>query len=327
MYNCHKDIAKFHDDEVNLSKNQQTPIINRKDANRAKIKSGLQKNGSPNCKEIKSQGSYAMRTMVQSPTNDYDIDDGVYFNRSDLVGSGGADKTALAARQMVCDAIQDSNLKKAPDIRKNCVRVEYKDGTHIDIPVYRLDDNGKNPELASSDWMRSDARDVTEWFKDQRRYSADGDQLLRLVRLVKAFARSRESWKDSILGGFGITVLVCECYQPYSDRDDASLYYTLQEICDRLQRNLEIPHPVTPDAFIAKDDDAKAKKFRDELCEKFESLAKLFDDDCEEAMKCWNKFFNTDFFDGRCDSGKKYSSTTPSSAAVTDKQGGNRGYA
>lgn len=329
MYNCHKDITKFHDDEVNLSKNQQNPIRHRKDANRDKLKSGLKKNDSPSYVLVKSQGSYAMRTMVQSSTNDYDIDDGVYFKRSDLIKSDGTDKTARDARKMVCDAVQDSNLSQPPSIRKNCVRVEYSDGTHVDIPVYRLDDNEENPELASKDdWVRSDARDVTDWFIKQNKTKSpdgieNGGQLRRIVRLAKAFARSRDGWKDSILGGFGITVLVCECYQSDSDRDDASLYYTLQEMCERLQRSLEIPHPVTPGAFIAEDDDTKAKKFRDELCEKFETLSKLFDDDCEEAMKCWNKFFNTNFFDGRCDSKKGYAS----GGGTTIKRGGPGGYA
>ena len=321
MYNCHKEITKFHDDEVNLNLSQQDSMRNKRNANRRKLENGLRENASPKYVKVKSQGSYAMRTMVQAPNNDYDIDDGVYFKRSDLVGSGGADKAALAVRQMVCDAVQDSSLKKTPYVRKHCVRVEYNDGTHIDIPAYRLDDNEENPELASTDWVRSDAQDVTEWFKDQRRSCADGDQLLRLVRLVKAFARSRESWKGSILGGFGITVLVCECYSSYSGRDDAALYYTLQKMCNRLRVTLQIEHPVTHGTFIADYDDSKAKKFRDELCEKFEELAKLFDDDCEEAMKCWNKFFNTDFFDGRCDNGKKYSATSPT---PVNKQGSNR---
>ena len=330
MYNCHEDITKFHNDKVNLSRDQQTPIRHRKDANRDKLRNGLQKRRYPNWALIKYQGSYAMRTMVQSSINDYDIDDGVYFKHSDLLNSYGACISPRDARQMVCNAIQDSNLNKAPSNRKNCVRVEYSDGTHVDIPVYRLDDNGRNPELASADnWVRSDARDVTDWFVKQNKAKSpdgteNGGQLRRIVRLAKAFARSRENWKNSILGGFGITVLVCECYHPNSDRDDVSLYCTLREMSRRLKTSTQIKHPVTHGAFIAGSNDPKAQKFRDELGDKFKYLSVLLDDDCdsEDAIKCWNYFFNTKFFNGRCNSGKKYGS-----GGSTVKRGGTGGYA
>src|SRR5205807_1866754 len=128
-----------------------------------------------------SQGSYEMRTMIQHPEKDYDVDDGVYFDKGDLRGSNGGEKSALQARQMVRDAVDDDSFKKRPEARKNCVRVYYNAGYHVDIPVYRRvvtkDWSGREQvhyELASSEWKRSDARDVTKWFKDEnRRQSPD----------------------------------------------------------------------------------------------------------------------------------------------------------
>ena len=93
-------------------------------------------------------------------------------------------------------------------------------------------------ELASSEWKRSDARDVTEWFeKENTEKSPDvdnGRQLRRIVRQIKKFARSRDSWKRQILSGFGITKLVTECFRGDANREDVALYETMKAIRHRL---------------------------------------------------------------------------------------------
>src|SRR5258705_5883472 len=106
-----------------------------------------------------------MRTMVQLPDKDWDIDDGVYFDAVDLVGERGGEMTALQARQMVRDAVDDGSFKKKPEVRANCVRVFYEAGHHVDIPVYRVriekSTSGEETtivEFASAEWKRSDAR-------------------------------------------------------------------------------------------------------------------------------------------------------------------------
>src|SRR5258707_250919 len=83
--------------------------------------------------EFKSQGSYAMRLMVQHDERKYDIDDGVYFSKEDLVGPRGGDMGAAAAREMVRHALDDGSFKKAPECRSKCVRVYYDAGYHVDI--------------------------------------------------------------------------------------------------------------------------------------------------------------------------------------------------
>ncbi|MET2832881.1 cyclic GMP-AMP synthase DncV-like nucleotidyltransferase [Mesorhizobium shangrilense] len=54
-----------------------------------------------------------MKTMSRDPDNDYDIDDGVYFAKEDLVGKRYAEMTSLQARQMVRDAVDDRKFKGA----------------------------------------------------------------------------------------------------------------------------------------------------------------------------------------------------------------------
>ncbi|MSW51040.1 MAG: hypothetical protein F2817_09170, partial [Actinobacteria bacterium] len=95
MFDCSKDVRAFHDQKVVLPQAEQSAMRRRRDANRDRLRKGLKENGDPAPIEFVKQGSYAMLTMLQHPTNDYDIDDGVYFRKEDLVGSRGAEMSAL----------------------------------------------------------------------------------------------------------------------------------------------------------------------------------------------------------------------------------------
>ena len=53
-----------------------------------------------------------MHTMVQDADTDYDIDDGVYFRKDRLVGPQGGEMSALAVRQMICDAPAGRSLQQ-----------------------------------------------------------------------------------------------------------------------------------------------------------------------------------------------------------------------
>ena len=313
MFDCSDDIVAYHNDEVTLPQAERTEMRNRRNTNRDRLKKGLKDGKKPAPLEFVSQGSYAMKTMTQHPTKDYDIDDGVYFDMAVLVGERGAEMSALQVRQMVCNAIDDGSFKTAPEVRTNCVRVYYEVGYHVDLPVYRRvttkDIWGKEAyhyELASSDWKRSDARDVTAWFEIQNTTLSpdtdNGRQLRRIVRQIKKFARSRKSWKGKILSGFGITKLVTECYRRNTTREDTALYDTMKAIRDRLNVNLVVKHPVTPNETITSGtDDARARFLRARLTEAIDNLTPLFEWDCTriKALKCWDKVFETTYFSDR----------------------------
>lgn len=313
MYDCADDILAYHDDEVTLPQSERTAMRDRRNANRDRVKDGLKDAGKPKPIEFKGQGSYAMKTMTQHPENKYDIDDGVYFEATELIGPRGGEMSPLDARQMVRDAVDDGSFKTKPEVRPNCVRVIYDAGYHVDIPVYRrvvtkdaLGRETEHFELASGEWKRSDARDVTKWFEDENtRQSGDvsnGRQLRRLTRETKKFAKSRSSWEGRILSGFGITKLVTEVFRGNVGREDTALYDTMKAMRDRLNMSLIVKHPVTPDDTITKGDaDPKAAYLRERLSEAIEWLQPLFSSDCdrETAMKCWDKVFNTSFFSER----------------------------
>ncbi len=320
MFDCAKDLGAYHDQDVTLPKSEQDAMRDRRNSNRTRLRNGLSKNGKPAPLEFVKQGSYAMKTMVRDPDNDYDIDDGVYFRKGDLLGDRGAEMTSLQARQMVRDAVDDGKFKRAPEVRSNCVRVFYEKGYHVDLPVYRqvvistvFGDEIHHELASSSGWKRSDARDVSDWYEDERGKSANGRQLRRVNRDLKKYARSRYSWRGGLLSGFGISVLTTERYR-FNDREDRALYDTMVAIRDRLTWNLQVAHPVTPGDYITSaPDDAKARCFREKLTEAIDTLQPLFESDCtrERALKCWDKVFATTFFSERLEGENRAAVTAP----------------
>lgn len=323
MFNCHSDLRAFHDEMVTLPGSEQKKMRNRRDSNRDRLKRNLEKDDEPMPYEFVSQGSYRMKTMLRDDNNDYDIDDGAYFYKSELVGDRGGEMSSLDARKMVRDAMDDGKFKTPPEVKNNCVRVQYSAGYHVDVPVYRrVVDEDKDEvrfELASgSGWLQSDARDVTSWYEDQRKGTTDPGQFLRLNRHLKKHARSRDSWKSRNLSGFGITVVLVEKSALVEDREDLALYRTMEAIKSRLDADTVIKHPVTPNQTITSGNpDAKARFFRDKLGEALDYLAPLFEDDCnrEKALKCWDRVFNTTFFSERFEgeSDAKSAALTPAS--------------
>ena len=315
MFDCSEDLLAYHDGEITLPPVDRRGMSSRRNSNRDRVRRDLRDKSKPSVREFKSQGSYAMRTMTQHPENDYDIDDGVYFEKSNLVGPRGGEMSALEARWMVRDAVDDDSFSKPPEVRNNCVRIYYKAGYHVDMPVYRrmvtknfLGQDVIHHELASADWVRSDARDVTEWFeKENNAQSPDetnGGQLRRIVRQIKMFARSRDSWRGQILSGFGITKLVTECFRKNASREDLALYDTMNAIRYRLYGSLVVDHPVTPNATITRlVEDPKSRFLRDKLDYAIGMLAILHEPDCtrKQALRAWDTLFNCDWFEARYD--------------------------
>ena len=350
MHNCHDDMLKYHDDQVTLPGPERNEMRTRRETNRDRLKSGLKRDGAPSPKGFQSQGSYAHRTMVQDPDKDYDIDDGVYFDIEDLKGPQGGDKTPYDAKEMVRAGLHNELFSQPPEIRTNCVRIHYNEGYHMDVPVYRefTTENGAGQpevswEIASADWKSSDPKGVTQWFQEENeRQSPDrqnGRQLRRVVRLLKALARSRKGWRSQIASGFMISVLVVERYRPRESREDQALYETMVAIRNRLNWKLEVEHPVVEGEHLTRgSDDAKVRFLRDKLGWAIAKLDVLFDPDCtrEQALAAWDKVFKTRFFKGRIAKADATAATVggatssalsersyPPQSAV-DKQGGGR---
>jgi hypothetical protein len=333
MRNCSVQISNFEREETALGSAERKEMRERRNINRNRLKTGLANKGKPKPIGLHSQGSYAMRTMVQDAATDYDIDDGVYFKASDLKGSQGGEMSALQVRQMICEVLQDNRFNKQPETRPNCVRVFYNEGYHVDVPAYRRIETkdawsgaiSYSYEIAGASWKASDPRAVTDWFKDTNStLSPDCDstegQFRRVVRLVKMFARSRSTWKGKNASGFMITKLAQEHFYSSLGRDDQAVRETMKAIRNRLDYNEIVEHP-TLNINISKENDPRPAYFRERLKENLSHLECLDRSDCthEQAMSAWNKVFNTTWFS---DQPEDDGSGTPKKAV--DKAGGGR---
>lgn len=339
MYDCHDDMVAFEGDEVSLPGPERTNMRNRRNANRDRLKSRLKAAEEPTPVGCRSQGSYAMRTMVQDSVLDYDIDDGVYFDRDKLKDDKGSDRSSADIKKMVCTALQDDRFKNPPKVMKTCVRVFYPEGYHVDVPAYRREKVGDKYvyQVASTDWKDSDPLEVTRWFdRENKSRSANTEndgQMRRVVRLIKAFARSRDTWKAKTATGLMISKLVTECFSRDENREDRSLRDAMQSIYNRLMRNEVIAHPTVQGQNVTKDGDTRQIFLRDKLEWALGELKVLDKSDCtqEQARTAWDSVFNSSYFRDRGESKKVTSAailkensafTTPS--RPVDPRGGER---
>ncbi|NNM73838.1 cyclic GMP-AMP synthase DncV-like nucleotidyltransferase [Enterovirga aerilata] len=344
MKDTNEQLRRFHDDCVWMNAAGRRDILAKARANRTRLRNGLERDSKPAPVGSATQGSYAMRTMIQNDEGDYDIDDGVYFARDKLIGPNGGEITALAARQMVCDALQDRRFRDSPEVRNNCVRIYYSapNNYHVDVPVYRrtrtkdvfTGEITDTYELASSDWKTSDALSVTKWFKKQNKDkssdpSENGDrgQFVRIVRLAKAFARSRPHWSGKIAGGFALSRLVSDHFTENVDRDDVAFRQVLRAIHNRLGWKTWVEHP-TLNEDILPVDSAKSRFLRKKLGDKLPLLDILDDPGCthEEAMSAWDDFFYSDWFSNQPDPEDEEELDKKTSGPAIIKIGG-QGYA
>ncbi len=215
-----------------------------------------------------------MKTMTQHEKNDYDIDDGAAFAADKLKTKGGVSFTPQEAKEMVRDAlIEGGGLAKNPTVKKNCVRVKYAAGHHVDIPVYRILSGRK--ELAGETWRDSNPTEITEWFATaEKSTQREGDaepQLRRVVRLVKRY--SRRNLEGNSLSGLILTVLTAEKHTAYDAREDRAFREVLRQIRNRLLVNVTVNNPANSTESLTKDSDtAKVIALVDAIAKSLETL-------------------------------------------------------
>lgn len=312
VYDLHRELNVFHDNDVRLSYDEKSKLAGYRDTNLDRLKSGLDKLGEEHGADYAypirtcNQGSYATHTIIQHPDNDYDIDIALIFDKN------GLPSAALDARKRIAAALQEGggNFARPPEWRTNCATVWYAEGYHIDLAIYReLEDEfgATIIEHAGPDWTPRDPMEITNWFnKEVRERSPTGEmgadveagQMRRVVRLLKAFAKSRKALK--LPGGLIISVLVSECYHPDSSRDDVSLYQTMVAIHERLVGYVSVVNPVdnSQELTYKPEYTKQVERLRDELGQAIDELHVLFRSDCteSEARQAWDEVFRHPFW-------------------------------
>lgn len=214
---------------------------------------------------FQSQGSFVMDTII-TPINDgFDLDDGVYFKNGTSIKQRPAPQVF---HDWVIQAVdKDNDYEKVTD-KPTCVRVQYKLGFHIDLPIYYAD-KYESPDLADTrkGWILSNPVEFIAWFEEKTKsgfqkaflYEAISNpdpynkwlsdirkqdcQLRRLVRYMKAWGDLKRSEMPC---GIIMTILVANNFV-IDEHDDIAFRDTLINIKNYLEGNgFKCPRPTSP---------------------------------------------------------------------------------
>jgi len=346
MFDYSDAIDAFWDEKVRLSTTFKEKLFNHRNANRDRLISRL-----PNTLGItitesnfKPQGSMAMQTIVQTRFADeeYDIDDGIVFEKDDLKNDKDEYFSTQYVREKVRKTLEDDRFCKQPKLCKNCVRVFYseadKEKHHVDIPIYRkYEDENSNTirEIANEEkWIASDPTQVNSWFINEvesrnKQNEGKGTQLRILIQLLKRFARSRQDW--DMPSGMKLTMLATECQEVFYEKTDRAFRELIKNICSRLENSKiirNLAHPDKPEITKTSNDTnvcnllEKAGLAKDKLTELDSPKC-----DKKKARSIWDWVFMSDGFFEDFDSDNEDSSNGIASASPNypvEHRGGGR---
>jgi hypothetical protein len=299
MYNLSAKFVAFYNNHVVLPQKEKDELRKKKDLNITRLKEGLkeynqEKGTTYAIVEVVEQGSVAMSTVTQHDEKEYDIDIAVVFDKFNIPDG------TTAVKNIVENALQRKcqQFNTEPEAKTNCVRVEYADGYHVDFAVYRRSTNWLGEtfyEHCGSEWRPRDPRAITKWFNEKN--DASGDNLRKVVRLLKMFCKSRSGW--SMPGGLILSVLAAECIR-VNERLDKTFYDTITAIRDRLAWNQNVENPVDSSLslILTAKDKQKVKNLKSRLETYISKLSVLFEEDCTEskALAAWREFFNHSYW-------------------------------
>ncbi|MEI7491300.1 MAG: CBASS cGAMP synthase [Bacteroidota bacterium] len=292
MADCH-DLFQGFNNRVRLTDAKRENLKEARDVLRNKITIHFSQNRPSYRPQFQGQGSYVMDTIVNPIKWDYDLDDGVYF-----LGTASKENrpTPVSFHNWIIEAI-GTHTDKVID-KNTCVRVVYSAGFHIDLPIYYA--SYYSPELAHKrdGWILSNPIEFIVWFESKtnsgfkqeflfeaarkeefRTWAEDvrkkDVQLRRMVRYLKGWCDYKNGGMPS---GIIMTILAAGNYVP-DQRDDMSLYRTLEAIRASLKKEFVCRRPTTP-----KGEDL----FAEYTVEQKSSFSKRLDDLIEDGKRALN---------------------------------------
>lgn len=283
MADCHFLFQEFNQ-TIRLTEERRHGLLTARNDLRERVKAGFAtlqpKLPTVHDLQFQTQGSFIMDTIINPISEDYDLDDGIYF-----IGKHSPSERPPASNfhEFVIRCISDGNpyVNHVKD-KDTCVRAYYKEGFaylfenksgslakgfHIDMPIYYAGSK-KSPDLAhlKKFWPTSDPIEFIRWFEERvqsgfrseflyerKLYSAEYDawrdairkedaQLRRIVRYLKAWCDYKG--KDMPCG-IVLTILTANNYVP-DKRDDIALRDTLINIQQALNEEFVCKRPTTP---------------------------------------------------------------------------------
>lgn len=265
MANC-QDLFEQFNKEISIPKAKKDKLKDSKDNLRKRIRKYFKEHHPEYEPKFYIQGSYKMKTMIDTKDGICDLDDGVYFMRK-------PDVTGTTLQQWVWNAV-DGYTSTTPQHRKKCVRNIFVADYEIDMPVYyKIDGQQYKIAVKNEDWRDDDPKAMVEWFNDKK----GGNSLVKIVKCLKAWCDYKRNYMPS---GLAMTILAANAKEKFvlGDRDDINLKDTLKEIKKALDLRFECIVPVDPkDNLFANFDEDRKKNFIAAL--------KDFVDDAEAALR------------------------------------------
>ena len=296
MANNHEQFIAFND---TITSSKRETLKKNRDAIREKIKKYFKENWPEKIQpKFHWQGSYAMFTIL-NPIKDedglgaFDLDDGVYFIGDSL----DERETVDWYHKEVLAAVKDHTTQGSEDT-KPCVRVNYADGHHVDLPIYFMVNGDAHPTLAhkASPWMDSDPRDFWKWFAGREEHP----QLRRIVKYLKAWADYTNFSKDGKMPTGCILTMLAVKHFKANERDDIAMKDVLNAMYNELsaEGGFHCYRPTFPE------DEDLFEHYKITRKNFFLNQLKLFSQDASRAVesknqkdgcKKWQKYFGKRF--------------------------------
>lgn len=266
-----------------------------RDANRDRIKEYWKETLERVHPTFDEQGSFAMGTVVKpvSAEEDYDLDDGMYLN---CIGEDTDEWPSTEAVQDWIKSAVEGYTRESPSKKKRCVRVPYKNGYHVDIPVYGTDESGKvrvfEQGKDASEFSESNPVDLANWFTDQ---CENHDDLRDLVRFFKAW-RDYKGGRLKKLKSVAVTIMIAKKIASSSSNGQA-VVDTASACETHIRGGGTITKPVAPYDDLT---EGWSDEDREKIADAFKNLAErgldaLSAESVRDGALIWQKQFGERF--------------------------------
>ncbi|MFA6386525.1 MAG: CBASS cGAMP synthase [Candidatus Paceibacterota bacterium] len=222
------------------------------------------------------QGSYKFATQIRpsGPTEEFDIDLGIYFIWEGQPDDGKFNPIEL--KNITQDSLESYAQESEDEVKEvltppknRCCRIIFSDNFHIDVPVYHLDENDDVRNLATeeNEWENSDPKALFEWFSNECKEEQEGLQIRRMIRYIKMWSSltfKEENRPSSIM----ITVLMIEAYKKASFEtinDDDLFYACVNNILERIDQDRTVLNPVDGKEDINRLSDQDFQVFKEKI--------------------------------------------------------------
>lgn len=289
MANLHTQFKQF-EDRISITSTQKDLIIKRHTTLKSVITEYFKKKEGIKVPDYYIQGSYKMKTMVQKEDGSFDVDLGVFLKEKPNL-------TPTTIQSYVLDAVKNQTASGAQHLKK-CIRVNYAGEFNADLPAYYQDEYSKAYIAVKNDgWVRDDPEEFVNWVENNRNskeINNDG-QLIRIIKYLKKWT-NRLPFKTP--SGVAITVWACTYFKAAKDRDDESLFKTIESIYSSIWWwSVSCKCPVEPyDDLLSNLDSTQKDKFKEALKKFKDDASKAINEkDKDIAVSYWQKHLGDKF--------------------------------